>query len=356
MIKEAIGKVAKGIDLSVSEAESAFTEILEQNATSAQIAAFLTALAVKGESEDEIYAAAKVVRAYAQKIKVRNNFLGIDDPDEAIFDNCGTGGSNTQKFNVSTAVAFVVAAAGIKTAKHGNRAMSSKCGSADCFEALSIAAEVEPAVAEAAIKDIGIGFLFAPLYHPALKNVAQIRREIGIRTIFNILGPLTNPAGTTAQLLGVCEERFILPVARALKSLGVKRALVFNSKDLKDEISLSARTKGIFVNGAKLVKMNFSASAFGLKKVLPAAIKVKSAKESAGLVKAVLLGKDIPARRIVLANAAAAFFVLGKAATLKAGVKLAARLIDEKKALKKLEELKDFLKSKGYAPDIIVDR
>jgi anthranilate phosphoribosyltransferase len=355
MIKEAIVKAAKGIDLSVSEAEGAFTEILDQAATSAQIAALLTALAVKGENEDEIYAAAKVVRAHAQKIKVRNNFLGIDDPDEAVFDSCGTGGSNTQKFNVSTAVAFVVAASGVKTAKHGNRAMSSRCGSADCFEALSIAAEVEPAVAEAAIKDIGIGFLFAPLYHPALKSVAQIRREIGIRTIFNILGPLTNPAGTTAQLLGVCEERFILPVARALKALGVKRALVFSSKDLKDEISLSSRTRGIFVNGAKLTKMNFSASAFGLKKVLPAAIKVKSAKESAVMVRAVLSGKDIPARRIVLANAAAAFFVLGKALDIKAGVKLAAQLIDGKKALKKLEELKDFLKSKGYAPDIVAD-
>ena len=356
MIKEAIVKAMEGIDLSVSEAESVFAEILEQHATAAQIAAFLTALAIKGESEDEIYAAAKVVRAHARKIKVRNNFLGIDDPDEAVFDSCGTGGSNTQKFNVSTAVAFVVAAADIKTAKHGNRAMSSMCGSADCFEALNIAVEVEPAVVEAAIKDIGIGFLFAPLYHPALKNVAQIRREIGIRTIFNILGPLTNPAEAAYQLLGVCEERFILPVARALKNLGVKRALVFNSKDLKDEISLSARTKGIFINGAKLTKMNFSASAFGLKKVLPAAIKVKSAKESAGLVRMVLSGKDIPARRIILANAAAAFFVLGKAATLKAGVKLAAKLIDEKKALRKLEELKDFLKSKGYAPDIIVDR
>ena len=355
MIKEAITKLTSGLSLSTHEAESAFTEILNQSATQAQIAAFLTALAIKGESEDVIYASAKVVRAHAQKVKVRNNFLGIEDLDEQVFDSCGTGGSNTHKFNVSTAVSFVVAASGVKTAKHGNRAMSSKCGSADCFEALGLGIDVAPSDVEAAIKAVGIGFLFAPLYHPALKSLAAIRREIGIRTVFNLLGPLSNPAGTTHQLLGVCEERFLAPVARALKNLGIKRALVFNSKDLKDEISLGARTKGILINGKVLSAMNLSASSFGLKKVLPAALRVSSVKESASLVRAVLLGKDIPARRVVLANAAAAFFVLGKASTLKGGVKLAASLIDEKKALRKLEELKDFLKGKGYAPNIIAD-
>jgi anthranilate phosphoribosyltransferase len=203
MIQEAIRKLSQGQNLSVVEAEEAFTDIFEKRATTSQISAFLVALAIKEETEEEIYAAAKVIRERALKIKVRDDFLGIEASGEPIIDTCGTGGSGLNKFNISTATAIVVASAGIKVAKHGNRAMSSRGGSADVLEAMGIKIDAPVSVMERAIKEVGIGFLFAPLYHPALKEVAQIRRELGIRTIFNILGPLCNPASLTHQVLGV---------------------------------------------------------------------------------------------------------------------------------------------------------
>jgi len=323
--------------------KEAFEEIFDSDATPAQIASFLTSLKMKGESEEEISAAATVVREKAKKINVREGFLGIKDKDEPIMDTCGTGGSGLNKFNVSTATAFIVSAAGIKLAKHGNRAMSSSCGSADVLEALGINIGVSASVTEEAIKKIGIGFLYAPLYHPALGKVAKIRKEMGIRTIFNILGPLCNPALANYQLLGVYDSGLILPLARVLRRLGVKRAFVVCGKDVCDEISLTGTTAAAFLNNKKISTLTLNPSSFGLKRIKLKDILVKDAKVSAKVIKDILAGKPGAPRDIVLANTSACFYILGKVNNFKQGVKMAAELIDTKKAKRKLSEFKQFL-------------
>jgi len=346
MIKEAIVQLMRKKDLSPAVVRAVFKEIFDKQVLPEQVAAFLTALAFKGETGPEIAAAAGVVREYARKVDVRTNLLGVADMREPVFDSCGTGGSATGKFNISTAVAFVVAAAGVKVAKHGNRAMSSKCGSADCFEGLGIRIDVAPALMQEAVKTVGIGFLFAPLYHPALKDVAVLRRNIGIRTIFNILGPLSNPAGASHQLLGVYRRDLLPVMARALADLGIKRALVAYSADLKDEVSLGARTDAIEVKGKSLKKLSLSAASFGLKRVPLAALKAKDAAQSVKTIKDVFTGRKTPARGIILANAACALYLLGRAASFKEGAGLAAGIIDAGKAMAKVEELRRFLRGK----------
>ncbi|MDD5584324.1 MAG: anthranilate phosphoribosyltransferase [Candidatus Omnitrophica bacterium] len=343
MIKEAIAKLIKKEDLSFAQTKAVFEEIFSHQATTAHIAAFLTALSAKGETEEEIAAAATVVRARAIKVKARGNFLGIEDSDEAILDTCGTGGSGINKFNVSTAVAFIVSSCGIKVAKHGNRAMSSSCGSADVLEALGIKIDAAPRTMEEAIHTVGIGFLYAPLYHPALKEVAAIRKEIGIRTIFNILGPLCNPAFATHQLLGVYRKDLVKSMAKVLKKLGVTRAFVVYSEDLKDEISLCAKTTVAFLNNKKIESLSLSASSFGLKKIKLKNIEVPNAAASAAMIQDVFEGKKGAPRDIVVANAAACFFVLGKTRTLKEGVQLANCAIDEGKAKKKFLAFREFV-------------
>ncbi|MCP4652366.1 MAG: anthranilate phosphoribosyltransferase [Candidatus Omnitrophica bacterium] len=345
MIKQAIIKLSKNSSLTSSEAEKVFEEIFKKKATHVQIAAFLVALSMKGECEEEITAAAKVVRDHACKINVRTSFIGIENKDESIIDTCGTGGSGANKFNISTAVSFVVAAGGAKVAKHGNRAMSSSCGSADAFEALGVKIDTLPCVMESAIRKINVGFLYAPLYHPALKDVAGIRREIGIRTVFNILGPLCNPAFTTHQLLGVHSENLLGVMAKVLKNIGIKRAFVVCSKDLKDEVSLSSKTEVAFLDNKKIKRMILSPSDFGLKRIKLKDLEVKSAKDSASVIKDILNGKKGAPRSIVLANAACCFYILGKAQTLKEGVKLAAEIVDSGQAKKKLLELRKFIKN-----------
>lgn len=345
MIREAIVRLSEAKGLKFDEAKEVFEEIFSTTATSAQIGAFLALLSCKGESEVEIAAAAQVVRNYAYKVQVKRDLAGIVDEDDIVFDSCGTGGGGGTKFNISTAVAFVVAAAGIKVAKHGNRAMSSKSGSGDCFEALGVNIDIPHEVTQNAIKNIGIGFLYAPLYHPALKYVAAIRRELGIKTIFNIIGPLSNPAEATHQLLGVYKKELLPVVANALKSLGVKRAFVVYSDDLKDEVSLSGKTFVAFLNKGKIEFITLNAKSFGLKPVDNLKVRVKCAKDSAKVVKQVLSGKVGPCRDIVLANAGCALFIAGKALTIKDGVKLAARLIDEGAAKEKLKQLIDLTKN-----------
>lgn len=343
MIQEAIRKLSKDQNLSVTEAEQTFIEIFEKKATPAQIAAFLVGLAIKKETEEEIYAAAKVIRGRALKIKVRDDFLGIEVQEEPIIDTCGTGGSGLNKFNISTATAFVVASTGIKVAKHGNRAMSSRGGSADVLEALGIKIEAPVTVMERAIKEVGIGFLFAPLYHPALKEVAQIRRELGIRTIFNILGPLCNPASLTHQLLGVYSEELLRPMANVLRRLGLKKACVVHSKDLKDEASLSSSTEVLFVDGTKIEKLLLTPSLFGLKRVKLNDLLVQNTSESSAMILNILKGKKGAPRDVVLANASLCLYIIGKVKNLKEGVRFAAQLIDEGKAEKKFLDFKEFV-------------
>jgi len=345
MIKEAIDKLTKREGLSFEETKEIFEDIFSRKATPSQVSAFLVALKMKGESEDEILAAATVVRRLAKKVSVKSNFVGIELEDEQVLDTCGTGGSGVNKFNVSTAVSFIVAAAGIKVAKHGNRAMSSSCGSADVLEALGIKIDVEPSIMVESIKATGIGFLYAPLYHPVLAEVAAIRKEIGVRTIFNILGPLCNPAFATHQVLGVYRKELVKPIAAVLKKLGVKYAFVVYSKDLKDEVSLGAETVAAQLSNQKIKNFCLKPSDFGLKKVSIKDIEVKNAVSSAKLINDVLDGKKLPARDVVLANASCCFYLLGKSATFKEGVKLAAGLIDSGRAKNKLEEFKNFIKS-----------
>lgn len=344
MIREAIDKFTKGKDISFVQMKQAFEEIFDSEVTPAQIASFLTSLKMKGESEEEILAAATVVREKAKKINVREGFLGIKDRDQPVMDTCGTGGSGLNKFNISTAVAFIISAAGIKVAKHGNRAMSSTCGSADVLEALGINIEASALIMEEAIKKIDIGFLYAPLYHPALGKVARIRREIGVRTIFNILGPLCNPASANYQLLGVYSPGLTMPLAKVLKGLEVKRAFVVCGKDVYDEISLTGPTQVSFLNNKKISNLTLNPSSFGLKKIRLGDLMVKDAKASAKVIKDILGGKSGAPRDIVLANAGACLYILGKVSNLKQGAKAAAELIDSRKAKRKLSEFKQFLK------------
>ncbi len=344
MIREAIIKLTKGENISFNQMKATFEEIFDSQATPSQIAAFLTSLKMKGESEDEISAAATVVRAKAKKLNVREGFLGIKDKSEPIIDTCGTGGSGLNKFNVSTTAAFIISAAGLKVAKHGNRAMSSSCGSADVLEALGINIEVPAQVMEEAIKKVGIGFLYAPLYHPALGKVAKIRKEMGIRTIFNILGPLCNPALANYQLLGVYSPNLTTLLARVLKRLGVKKAFIVCGKDVLDEVSLTGSTRVAFLNNKKISDLTLSPASFGLKRIKLRDLLVKDVKMSAKTIQAVLDGKSGAPRDIVLANVSACFYILGKVANFRQGVNKGAELIDSGKARLKFLEFKKFLK------------
>lgn len=343
MIREVIDKLTKGKDISFIQMKEVFEEIFDSQATPSEIAALLIALKMKGEKEEEISAAVAVIRERAKKVNTGEGFLGIKDRDRPVMDTCGTGGSGLNKFNISTAVAFIISAAGIKVAKHGNRAMSSTCGSADVLEALGINIEASALVMEEAIKKTGIGFLYAPLYHPVLGKVALIRREIGVRTIFNILGPLCNPAFANYQLLGVYSPNLTMPLARVLKGLEVKRAFVVYGKDVCDEISLTGPTQVSFLNNKKISKLILNPSSFGLKKIRLEDLIVKDAKESAKVIKNILEGKSGAPRDIVLANAGACLYILGMVSNLKQGAGAAAELIDSRKAKCKLLEFKQFL-------------
>ena len=342
MIKEAICKLTQRKDLNFKEAREVFEEIFDHKATPSQISALLATLKMKGETEKEISAAASVIRDRATKLTLVKS-LGIEDDYQPLMDTCGTGGSGLNKFNISTATAFIVSAAGVRVAKHGNRAMSSSCGSADVLEALGINIGVSPSVMEKALKKIGIAFLYAPLYHPALGQVAQIRREMGIRTIFNILGPLCNPALAEYQLLGVYQADLTLTLARVLKRLGVKRAFVVHGKDLADEISLTGPTYVSFLNNKKIRNFRLQPSSFGLKKIKLKDLMVKNANMSAKVIREILKGKKGAARDIVLANASACFYILGKVNNFREGVKLASELIDEGRAKDKFFKFKEFL-------------
>ncbi len=329
MIREAIAKLTAGEDLSAEEAAEVMAEIMDGAATPAQIGAFLVALRMKGETADEITGMARVMRARCRRVE------GLT----GLVDTCGTGGDGFGTFNISTAAAFVVAGAGLKVAKHGNRAMSSRCGSADVLEALGVKVDLEPEDVAACIREEGIGFLFAPLYHPAMKHAAGPRREVGIRTVFNWLGPLTNPAGAEYQVLGVADPAAAPKLAQALQNLGTRRAFVVHGHDGVDEISISAPTTVYDVSPDGIRKFVLSPEELGFKRASLMEVAGGTAALNAVLVREALTGVPGPRRDVVVLNAAAALVVGGLAEDFREGVELARRSIDTGAARARLEGL-----------------
>jgi anthranilate phosphoribosyltransferase len=344
MIKEAIARVVKGENLKEVEMEQVMEEIMTGAATPAQIGSFVTALRLKGETVDEITGAARVMRAKAVRIFSRDQQVSIDRDeinieDETILDTCGTGGDGTNTFNISTACAFVAAGAGVRVAKHGNRAVSSQCGSADVIEDLGIKLDITPADVETCIREIGIGFLFAPLFHGAMKHAAGPRREIGIRTIFNLLGPLTNPAGASAQVLGVYDPALTEKMAHVLNRLGTKEAFVVCGEGTFDEISICGPTRISHLKQGEVKTFNLTPEEVGLKRADPQEIRGGNALENAQMIREILSGQKSPKRDIVLINTAAAFMAVGLDNYFKEGIKRAQDSIDSGKAMEKLERL-----------------
>jgi anthranilate phosphoribosyltransferase len=344
MIRKAIARVVERNDLSESEMIDVMDQIMSGGATPAQIASFITGLRMKGETVDEITGAARVMRDRAQPIRVGKSVLGMDRDDinldsESILDTCGTGGSGTNSFNISTTVAFVVAACGVKVAKHGNRAVSSSCGSADVLEALGVSLDLTPETVERCIAEIGIGFLFAPALHGAMKYAIGPRREIGIRTIFNLLGPLTNPAGADCQLLGVYREDLVEKVAHVLKRLGCRRGFVVHGLDGMDEITLTGETRIAEVTPVGVVVKLVSPEDFGLERCGAAELHGGDAVGNAVIVKEILAGGAGAKRRVVLLNAAFGLVAAGRAADVRDGLRLASEAIDSGRAALKLERL-----------------
>jgi anthranilate phosphoribosyltransferase len=333
MIVAAIGRLIEQQDLTEEEAAQAMRQIMEGNATPAQIGAFLTALHIKGETIDEITGCARIMREKATRIRA---------PYPNLIDTCGTGGDGSQSFNISTTAAFVVAGAGVPVAKHGNRAMSSRCGSADLLQALGVAIELSPERAEACLAEVGMTFLFAPLFHSAMKYALGPRREIGVRTIFNILGPLTNPAGAKQQILGVSRKELTEPMARVLGNLGSTRAFVVHGADGLDEITTTGETHITTLDAGKISSYTISPEQFGLRRTPMGAFVGGDAQDNAAISLAVLEGKQGPHRDVVLLNAAAALAVAGAAVDLKVGLELAAQAIDSGTALEKLRLLQRF--------------
>jgi anthranilate phosphoribosyltransferase len=329
MIKEAIGTLVTGRSLSMDQAESAMTEIMNGEVTPAQFGAFVTALRMKGETSEEIAGMAKVMRAKAIQVQA----------DGPVVDTCGTGGDNASTFNISTAAAFVVAGAGLKVAKHGNRAASSQCGSADVLEALGVKIELNAQQVERCLKEVGIGFMFAPAFHPAMKYAGPPRREIGIRTVFNILGPLTNPAHAQAQVLGVAESSLTEKMAAVLRMLGCHHALVVHGEDGLDEITITGKTQVRELEGDHIKMYSISPEDFGFFRTSLEDIRGSTPSENAASVRRILEGAAGPQRDVVLMNAAAAIVAGDKAGNLPEGAKLAAEAIDSGRALDRLEQL-----------------
>jgi len=330
MIKEAIAKAVDKKDLNESEMMQAMDEVMEGKATPAQIAAFITALRMKGETVEEVTGAARIMRQKATRIDARAPI---------IVDTCGTGGDGMKTFNISTTTAFVVAAAGITVAKHGNRAVSSGCGSADVLEALGVNIGVGPEIVEECIQQIGIGFLFAPKLHGAMKYAIEPRREIGVRTIFNMLGPLTNPAGATAQLLGVYDSKLTEMFAGVLKNLGTKRAFVVHGTDGLDEATITGETRVSELKDGLVSTYNIDPVEIFGETYNGKGLVGGDASINAQIAKDVLGGKDGACRKIVLLNAALAIMAGEKAATIKDGIAVAEECIDSKAAMKKLQDL-----------------
>lgn len=335
-LKKAISDVVSRKNLSQTEISSVMEIIMEGEATPAQIGALLTGLRMKGETVDEIAGAAEVMRKKALRIHIN---LSHGEP---LVDTCGTGGDGAQTFNVSTTAAFVVAGVGVKVAKHGNRSVSSRSGSADVLEALGVNLALSSEDVARAVETIGMGFMFAPALHPAMKYAIGPRREIGIRTIFNVLGPLTNPAWANVQLLGVYDPMLTRPLAEVLGRLGSKRAWVVHGEGGLDELSLLGKSVVAQWDKNEVKEFVIRPEDAGLKPCKVEDLKGGDAEENAEILKGILLGKTGPKRDMVLLNAGAAIFLADKAKSLKEGMVLAAESIDSMEAMKKLEALKAF--------------
>lgn len=332
MIQEAISKLAQRQDLTQNEAELVMNEVMEGKATDAQIAGFLVALRLKGETISEITACARIMGQKANTISPKVKFL---------VDTCGTGGDNSNTFNISTAAAFVVSGAGAAVAKHGNKSVSSKCGSADVLKELGVNIGLQPKQVEKCIEDAGIGFMFAPVFHPAMKYAANARKEIGIRTVFNMLGPLTNPANAKSQLIGVFDEKLLACMAEVSKNLGSRHVIAVNGEGL-DEITICGNTKVCELKDGKIDAYDINPKDFGFELCHLNDIKGGNPQENASLILDILNGGSGPRRNVALLNAAAALLTAGMAKGYKDGIELASYSIDSGKALEKLRDLISF--------------
>ena len=328
MIKEAIAQLVKREDLTSEVMEQVMEEIMTGEATDAQKASFLTALSMKGETIDEITSAAKVLRSHCERF--------LNDMD--VLEIVGTGGDGSNTINISTLSSVVVSAAGIPVAKHGNRAASSKCGTADCLEALGVKIDCAPARSAQILKDINLCFLFAQKYHPAMRFVGAVRKEMGIRTLFNVLGPLANPAGATMQLFGVYSEELVEPLAHVLRNLGVKRAMVVYGRDSMDEISLSAETKVCEFKNDEFKSYVIKQEDLGLTRCNKEDLVGGTPQENAAIVNDILGGAKGPKTDVVLLNAGAAIYLASDGITLKDGIEKAREIIVSGKAKKQLKE------------------
>ena len=330
MIREAIALLVDGTDLTEEQAETVMSEIMGGQATDAQIASYVTAMRMKGETLSEVCGSARAMRARAAKIN-------IDSP--SVVDTCGTGGDGAQTFNISTTVAFVVSGAGITVAKHGNRAVSSRSGSADVLRQLGVCIDLSPARVATCVNQTGIGFLFAPVFHAAMAKVAGPRKELGIRTIFNILGPLTNPAQATSQVLGVYDEALTELMAQALVRLGSKHSFVVHGMDGLDEITLTDRSKISEGKNGTIESYYVAPEDFGLARCVATDLRGGDADENANILTQILEGGPGPCRDIVLLNAAPAIVAGGKATTMAEGLAKAKESIDSGRATEKLDQL-----------------
>jgi anthranilate phosphoribosyltransferase len=344
MILDALSRIANHREsLTRDEARTVMSEILSGRASDAQIAGLLVALHMKGESVDEIVGFADAMRAAATPLAIPAA-LALD-----LIDTCGTGGDSRGTFNVSTATALVLSGGGVKVAKHGNRSISSQCGSADVMEALGMNINLSPERLAACLEQVGFAFLFAPALHSATRFVQPARRELKIRTVFNLLGPLTNPAGASAQIVGVYSPELVEKLAEALWLLGVRRALVVHGGDGLDEISLAGPTRVAELRDGKIRAYEITPEEFGFERVPLSAISGGAAQANAQIIRGVLEGRRSPYRDIVLLNAAAGFVVAGKTVSIREAVPLAQKSIDSGAARAKLEELVRFTTSQGAA-------
>jgi anthranilate phosphoribosyltransferase len=337
MFKECLKQIMNREDLSYSQMAGMMDELFSGKCTDAQVGALMAALATKGETFTELAGAAQAMRRKALRLHV---------PLSTIVDIVGTGGDSSNTFNISTTTAFVVAGCGVTVAKHGNRAVSSKCGSADVLEALGVNLNLDPELVEEAVQEIGIGFLYAPLYHKAMKYAANARKEIGLRSIFNMLGPLTNPAAANYMLLGVYSAGLTEMFAEALKLLGVKRALVVHGHDGLDEISVCAATRVSELNDGLIRTYDISPETYFGEVAKPESLTGGEIAFNAAITTEILQGKPGPKRNIVLINAAAALVCTGKAGDLKEGIGLAENAIDNGAAAEKLQQLIAFTNGK----------
>jgi anthranilate phosphoribosyltransferase len=335
MIKEAILKLANGDNLTAEEAYQTMDEIMSGEASEVQMSSYLTALSMKGETIEEITASAKAMREHC--VKLLN--------DKEVLEIVGTGGDHSNTFNISTTSSIVISAAGVPVAKHGNRSASSKCGAADVLEALGVNIYIEPEKSLEILDEINLCFLFAQNYHLAMKFVAGVRKELSIRTIFNILGPLTNPAGATMQVLGVYDEKLVKPLCEVLKNLGVKSAVSVHGQDGLDEISVSGKTSICELKDGELKCYEIAPEDFGIERCSKEDLVGGDPRENAQITLSILDGQKGPKRNAVVLNSAAALYVAGKTDSIEEGVKLASEIIDSGKAKQQLEKFIEYTNS-----------